>query len=367
MKKICLWFWLLTKRLYKHPTFPILLLLIPVLCLGYSTVASQDSGVVTVALASDSADQLTREVFAQLSESDLLRFLICESPEEARLLVRTGKADEAWIFPEDLDGHLAAFAENPRHTGFIQAIRRENSVLLGLAREKLSSAVFPTVAKQVYLLYLRSLPGTEALSDQALLDCYDRGVAMDSLFTFRDTPGGEAQDNYLLTPLRGLLGIVILLGGLAGAMYCARDVRRGTFCWVRFPWRFLPELASQVLCTLQLSLAAGLCLVLSGLSPGCLQELATALVYGLQAAVFGMLLRRITRKPTVLGIVLPVLLLATLVLCPVFFDLGSLRPAQYLLPPTYFINAAADPLWLSYAAIYTSICGALCCAAKEHL
>lgn len=367
MKKILLWLWLLTKRLYKKPTFPILLLLIPALCLGYSAAAGQDSGVVTVALACQTPDELTREVFAELAESDLVRFTVCPDPETAELLVRTGKADEAWIFPEDLTGHLAAFAQDSRHTGFIRAIRREDTVLLGLARETLSSTVFPTMAKQVYLHYLRSLPGTDAISDEALLDCYDRGISLDRLFTFRDTPGGEAQDNYLLTPLRGLLGIVILLGGLAGAMYCARDVRRGTFCWVRWPWRFLPELGSQVLCTGYLALAAGFCLVLSGLSPGWLQELANALVYGLCTAVFGMLLRRLTRKPEILGIGLPVLILATLVLCPVFFDLGMLRPLQLLFPPTYFINAAADPRWLGYTAIYTCICGGLCCVAKERL
>lgn len=365
LKRLLLWLWLLTKRLYKKPTFPVLLLLIPALCFCYGASARQDSGVVTLALASEAPDALTQEVFAQLCQSKLMRFEVCESPEQAERLVRTGKADEAWVFPAEFAQHMARFVESPGRGGFIRVLQRENSVLLGMSRETLSATLFNTVARQVYLQYMQSLPGGEALSEEALLDCYDRAAQTESLFVFRSSGTGEAEDNYLLTPLRGLLGTVIVLGALAAAMYYMRDLQRGTFCWVRHPWQFLPELGSQLICSIQLTAAAGICLGLCGLSPGFFRELATALLYALCAGAFAMLLRRIARSSGVLGILLPVLAVGMLVLCPVFFDLAVLRPVQFLLPPTYYINAAADPVWLVYMALYTCVCGLLCCIRKR--
>lgn len=360
LKKALLWLCLLTKRLYKKPTFPILLLLIPALCFCYGATAGQDSGVVTLALACEAPDAMTEEIFAQLAKSDLMHFRICESPEQAELLVRTGKADEAWIFPENFAQRLETFVDSPEKGGLIRVLQRENSVLLGLSRETLSATLFNAIARQVYLDYMLSLPGTEAIDRDALLACYDQAAQIDQLFTFRNTDAGDAAGNYLLTPLRGLLGTVIVLGTLAAAMYYMRDVQRGTFCWVRPTRQHLPELASLLIPSVHLTAAASLCLALCGLSPGFFRELATVVLYGLCVGAFAMLLRRITRCVSILGILLPVLAVGMLILCPVFFDLAVLRPVQILLPPTYYINAASNPIWLAYMALYTCICGILC-------
>ena len=52
MKRMGKWLLMMTKRLYKKPTFVVILILIPVLVLGYGLVAAEDSGMVTIALAS---------------------------------------------------------------------------------------------------------------------------------------------------------------------------------------------------------------------------------------------------------------------------------------------------------------------------
>ena len=48
MKKYLLWLWLLTKRLYKKPTFLAILVLIPLLVLGYSAVFFLAGSWITV-------------------------------------------------------------------------------------------------------------------------------------------------------------------------------------------------------------------------------------------------------------------------------------------------------------------------------
>ena len=71
-------------------------------------------------------------------------------------------------------------------------------------------------------------------------------------------------------------------------------------------------------------------------------------------------LRRIFRDLRLLGVLLPLLTVASLVLCPVFFDFGFMRKLQLLLPPTYFINGGSNPAFLLYTLAYTALCAGVC-------
>ena len=59
------------------------------------------------------------------------------------------------------------------------------------------------------------------------------------------------------------------------------------------------------------------------------------------------------------GVMIPLLIVAMLLVCPVFFDLGALRMVQFLLPPTYYINGVYNTRYILYMAVYTLGCGSL--------
>jgi hypothetical protein len=61
LNRILRWTMLLWKRLYKKVSFWVLLLMIPALVLAYGLTAREESGLLTVALASESRtpDKLT--------------------------------------------------------------------------------------------------------------------------------------------------------------------------------------------------------------------------------------------------------------------------------------------------------------------
>ena len=104
-KRLLRCFLLLCKRLYKKLTFVVLLALIPVLVFGYGQTAQEESGLLTVALASrpEQVEDLTRQVWDELLESQVVRYIECGSPQEARRLVEEGQADTAWIFEENME------------------------------------------------------------------------------------------------------------------------------------------------------------------------------------------------------------------------------------------------------------------------
>lgn len=368
LQRILRWAAFLWKRLYKKATFLLLLICIPLLVLGYNVTAREDSGVLTIALASRApeVEELTRNVWDDLRESRLILYVECESPEAATEMVRRGQADTAWIFEEDLEHKIYDFvARRSRQNAFITVIEPEDRVLLKLLREVLSGTMFPHCSKAVYLTYLReNAPELDHLSDGQLLYYYENAGFDEDLFVMTDMEGNprpqEENANYLLTPIRGMLAVVVALAGLATAMYYIRDEELGTFTLVPQRDKALVELGCQLISGLNVLIAVLLSLVLTHQAVDFGREVITALLYGLCIAAFAMLMRRITGSIRVLSMVTPILVVVMLVVCPVFFDLGVLRQAQLLFPPTYFIIGAYNEKYLLYMALYTAAALLVC-------
>lgn len=359
--KFCL---LLTKRLYRKPLFLAIALLIPLLTFGYSATSKADSGFMTVALAQkDPGDPLGRQIIGDLmSGSPVVRFHLCDTPEEARELVVYGKADSAWIFDDDLQNKICAFVQKPTAgNAFVQILEREQSVALLLSHEKLSGVIFTYLSPEIYLRYIRkNIPELSATSDEALLKHYREVALSDTLFTFATQKENPAAQSYLLTPVRGLLAIVTMLCGLSAAMFYTEDINQGLFS--RIPIKKLPiaELLCQMITVGNIALFATAALFLAGLNTILLKELALLIVYVPCVSLFAMVLRRIFPGMRALGILTPLLIVVTMCACPVFLDLIPLRTFALLLPPTYFIRGAFDAAFIGYMVCHCAVCGLFC-------
>lgn len=348
MRRFPVYLWLLTKRLYKKPAFLGLLLLIPLLVLCFGTAAKQESGVVRIALYADA--QVT-----PLLESQLLRCIPCASPQEAEELVRYGKADGAWIFPEDWETRLEVFCAAPRQAQpVVQVLQREDTPILRLAREKLSGALTVLASPVLYERFARE-NGLEDLDAQALLAYYEGAAPKMDLFHFSDFDTAVPV-TYLTAPVRGLLAVVLVLAGLATAMFFTGDLQKGTFAAQPITRLPLLEAGCQLICLVNLGAVTLAALTLSGMAVLTLRELAVTGLYVLCCGSFSMLLRTIFPKNEQLGATLTALSVAMVGICPVFFDLAQLRPLQLLLPPTYYIRGLHSNAWLGGMVLYTLTC-----------
>jgi len=347
MRTFWMYLWLLTKRLYKKPAFLGILLLIPALVLCFGMAAGQESGVVTVALYA------TDERVAPLLNSELLRYIPCQSAGEAEDLVRYGKADAAWCFPADWEARLEAFCKEPQQAEpVVQVAQREDTPILRLAREKLSGALTVLAAPILYGDFARE-QGLTGLSQQELLDYYEAAAPESGLFRFADAQTATTV-TYLTAPVRGLLATVTVLAGLAMSMYFTADLQKGVFSAVphtRLPWL---EAGVQLICLVNISAVTLPALALSGMAALTWLEFAAAGLYCLCCAGFSLLLRSLF--PRQLGAMLTALTVAMVSICPVFFDIARLRPLQLLLPPTYYLQSLHAPIWLGAMALYTLAC-----------
>jgi len=366
MRQLLLWFYMMSKRLYRKPVFLVILALIPVLVLGYSTLSTDDSGVVTIALAQEGQDELASKIIGDFQkEESLIRYVLCDTPRKAEDLVKAGKADAAWIFPAQMEARIKAYVEDPSSSNaFITVLEREDSVALMLTREKLCGMLFSYCAKTLYISYIReNIPGLAELSDAELMEYYENTGLSEDIFAFTDSSGGEnmlsTKTHYLMTPLRGLLAVVIVLCGLATAMFYMQDSQKGVFAWVSESRRGLVEAGYQLVSVLHISLAALLSLVLSGMNAPVWREVPALLLFCLCTVAFCMVLRQLCGSVGLLGTLIPLILVAMLLICPVFIDLGFLRQAQLLFPPTYYINAVYNRDYLWYMALYIPCAGVL--------
>ena len=362
MKNIGKWFLLLNKRLYKKVTFLLILVLIPLLVMSYGAVARDESGLLTVALACEGEDPTAEQIMQELKDgSNLIRFVICDDPQTAQSMVNGRRADAAWIIEDDLQEAISRFAVKPeRRNAFVRIIEGESTIPLKLIREKLSGALFSRTSRAYYLDYLRkNVPEVKDVPDETLLQYYDDFASDATFFEFAYLDGGSREENaqsanYLLSPVRGLLAVVIVLGGLAAAMYYIQDEKLGTFSLVAQNRKAPVEFGCQMIAVLNVSAVALIALAVSGLTVSLGRELLLLLLYALTTALFCMTVRRICGSIGVLGTLLPLLVVGMLVVCPVFFDLGALRQVQYLFPPTYYINAVNSDYYLGLQVIYTA-------------
>lgn len=363
MKKMFLWLWLLTKRLYKKPAFLAILVLIPVLTFCYQAATQGESGVMTIAIAQEGQDPLAQTIMDDLvGSSQLFSYRICDSDVQAQLLVSTGKADAAWIFPENMEEKMAAFLEDPdADNALVRVVQREENVAHMLTRERLGGAVYRQLFARVYLQYIRQqFPQMDQVSDEELMEYYDSTHMDGQLFSFESITGDAApQVHYLLSPIRGILGILVVLCGMAAAMYYKKDSVLGTFGWIPQRLRPATELGCQMVAVVNVSLVSFVTLLVTGLHGNVLLELALLVLYSLCVAVFCMLLRSLVGSVRALGALMPLLVVIMLLVCPVLVDMAKLRLVQLLLPPTYYLNGVYNPMYLLYMAVFTLACGGL--------
>lgn len=358
LRRALLWYILLQKRLLKKCSFLVILCIVPLLAGGMKLVAAQEKGVLKIVLCAEDgeaseAGQIQKRL---MDEEGVIRFLTAETRTEAENAVQSGAVDAAWIFAENFPENLenCAAGEWQGETPVI-VVEREDNVALQLAREKLCGAVYPDMSYNIYRQFVREDLFQGEISEREMRESYEASRVEGSLFqiSFLDEKGRKAeQADYLVTPLRGLLSLVVLLCGLAGAMYYRQDEMAGMLSWMPNGRSWLFAYGYHLTATVDAAVAVLAALWLSGCftSPG--RELLLMACYVLAATGFSLVVGRLCGSLERLAAGTPVLILMMFVLCPIFLDIRRLRVIQCLFPPFYYLNAVYHQNFFAYSLIY---------------
>ena len=237
-------------------------------------------------------------------------------------------------------------------------IQREESVFLRLSYEKLNCALYPYLSLALCENYVYSNILTVSDLSKEQLQQYYHAVEAEGaeLFTFVFANGSATSDpedaHYLLSPLRGLLAVMAVLGGMAAALFYTQDKAAGVFDRLPRGKRFLFSAGYPVVAVADVALGMFAALGLAGLLLDAWYEAAVLLLYIIVTSGFCVGLCLLIPNRRVLAAFIPALAVVMTVLCPIFVNPPDLPLVQYWLPPYYYLKAVYDPKFMGYMAIY---------------
>lgn len=356
-------YFLLNKRLFKKISFIVILCIVPFLVVGMKLASKQESGIFKIALfLPNSDDELSSEIVTNLIESDsVMQYVICKTEQEATDMVRSFEADEAWIFPENLEKSLQEIASEKRLAPVVTIIARQETISLVFTREILCNSLYPAFSYAVYQDFVRDDLGLEMISDQELKDAYNQTLVKGNLFQMAYLDGQEVEtNNYLLAPIRGILAVWLVLCGFAASMYFIQDEQSGTFSCVPLKDRLKMAFGVHAVLIADSVVVLLIACKFAGIFTNWYSETLCAVLFAICTIAFCNFIRLLCGTIERLGAFIPVLLIAMIILCPVFINIKNCKLVQYLLPPYYYLKSIHSVYYLYEMMIYAVIGIILC-------
>lgn len=354
---------LFNKRMLKNRAFLAILVAIPILLGAFSlSMRGAGGGAVTIALAMDDpSDSLASEICTELlADKGLVGFLLCDSRADAIDAVAEGRADGAWIFPEELEEKISDFSSHPTaRNSFMLIVQREDNIFLRLSHEKLHGVLYPYMSVALYEKYLyKHIISLDELSREEAIEFYN-AVNSDGedlfSFVYLDDETSEVDvstASFLTSPMRGILAIMVILCAIAVSMFYSHDEERGLFDRFHRKKRFTLSLSYHFAAIFDVCAVVFVSLAISGMLSAIGWEILSMLLFCVATVGFCIALRLICPNMRVLGALSPLLLAVMAVLCPIFIPAVKIPVLQYLLPPFYYLNGVYNHIYLLYLAVY---------------
>jgi len=341
-KRLLFWYYALNKRLIKKVSFLIILLLIPLFTIFMANTAKEESGFVRIALVSeDPADPIAADIIAKVKETTKITVVTeCKTEREAKIMVERGEADTAWVLLPDLESRAEKIAAGEKEH-LIRVYLSEDNTFVRAAREKLLGMLFPIVSYEIYEDAALKLPlGDEYKTPEFLADAYDIFGEDTTLIEYGYLDSNqEAPKNsdFITAPLRGLLGAVMLLCGLAAAPYFNSDDHEGIFSNLTSLKRGAIYLFNNLAALTISGTFVSIALMLSGNYTSFPRESLMMLLYILCCTGFCTLLGTLLNTPAKLSVALPIVLILSIALSPVFFNVRKFHLIQSFFPLYHYL------------------------------
>ncbi len=349
------------KRMVKHISFVLLLLL----CAGAVLAAALQGDRIALPKAGlcdlDGSPE-TRRMAAYLEENG---FVPVADEDTLYALVQQGQLDCGFVLPQGFSQML----QNGDLEGAVRYLYAPTSYSPELFRSHMAAAIY-----REHVPYITAEAFTDTdVSTHEVLTAYNDMMDGGYVFSFeaQTLAGGHAPEDVrgqsLILGAGAILLFLTLIGGCSDCIgeqlgdKITRLGLNGTLRLVVLPNVIVRMLTAMAVMAITLALAAYF-----GGGSFCRELILPVVIYCLLISALGLVFSAILPAPAHIHVVLPVLLMASLALCPIFADLAIFSPAvraiRYLLPPYWLWLVMEKPLiWLAVGlAAFPAGCGMLC-------
>lgn len=399
---------LFSKRLFKRPLFLAVLILMPASVLLLSGIQSKDDAVVRIALycgfGSNTSPQRGGVFDGDLGDSipaapqryklnalpaysgnadtpayptadnaissaslinELLElsnsavtFYTCETEAELREDVRSGRASCGYLLPENMQDSIAQYAR--KHTAFIRAVRGKDELSTRMVDEILLSHLYRPLAFQMLTDYLTGKT-EQPIDTLRLAESFESHSSNELLFSFEYADGSknsllnDKNANYMMLPIRGIVSVLILLACMSGALLWYGDRENKLLPLLNKSKRRYCQWLALILPCLYAGAAGVITIKITGSAESLTTELSVMLVYLFACVGMVRLLSCVFFRREIFLASIPVLMIASLLLCPVFINVETFLPplgwAGRLLPTYHYLHAIHDAGELAVLAL----------------
>lgn len=360
MKKALVWYWLLNKRLLKKLGFIAILMLIPIMAFTMTFfVKTEDSGMIRIAVvAVEPEDTLVQNAIGNLqNDGNVFVFSRFDSVDEAKRCVENKTVDAAWVFEADFTEKVIESARGGNES-LVSVYAVQDNIFFKASKEKIFSALLPGISYEVFKAHVEEMLPDGGYTDEQLRERYDFYQNEEALieFSFLDSEQADIEEtNYLTSTIRGLMAVVMMLSGLASTMFFLSDEKSGIYSWLNSKQRFAVLFFGNVAALCITAVFAIVALVLSDNVVSLQWDVAITLLYVVMVAAFCTLLGAIINSVNGIVIMLPTLLVASLVMCPVFFNTEFFKPVQVILPPYLYLFAINNHALIKWMVLYAAV------------
>lgn len=353
MKKILTWILLFQKRILKKPMFQITILLIPILLFLLFTFNKSSDSLVRVALISGN-DEYSQNLVKDLLDSSnhVISYYQCYDESQMRKDVLTGKAECGYIMPDDMPRKIAQFSSKKKQ-GIITAIVKKESISTKIVNEIIYGRLFSERAYPVLKDFINEKQPDRLTSaeDEKMYDAFSKYLIEPLMFSFEYADGSkndllnndDSSHNYYMLPVRGILSVLILVSSMSGVLMLSNDDRKNTWGFIRLSKRPAFNYFYIFMSILPIAICSLAAIFITGISTNVLNEIRLMVLYTLLLTGFSSLLKALIKNIYVLCSLIPVTVLLSLIICPVFIDIGSIVPqsrfVRLFLPTNYYLDS----------------------------
>ena len=354
-----------SKRLLLKPLYFFILLLIPILAFTVKHFATTEETSLNIAIFNEGTDELTTSMADYLLSLDgTVRFYECSDKDEVFERVKHRKSDSGFIIPSDLSERM----KKDVTLGVITCIVSPGSSLPSVAKEFVVTAFIETYAFDILNHYTINSNHFPDMSDEEiekeLYKYYNQHLLSEETFYFNyENDYQEAKSislvpDFLINSAAGIFALFIFITALAGTITLYKDCSDGVFVLYK-PFQkavlsFIDIGIPTFVCYLVVITAS----IIGAFSENILVDIIRGMGFVLLCSGICLILKSFIKSSTLFGASLPVLLIGSMLFCPVFVDISAFIPKltslKYLFPVTYYLNCET----IFYSAILL-LCGIL--------
>ncbi len=352
LQKMFVWIRMLNKRLYKRPSFLILLLLIPCMTAAFTLFSQDETHLLRIAVYAKEPLPESMQITLQ-ENTGLIGYTMFNTEKEAVSAVTDFGFDAAWIFEEDIVHASKRYIE--KEEPIVKTIQREDTVFLRLSREKLYALIYPYISQALYHDFMEEkFPDAEK---EILNSLYQNELVHDNLVDIRYSNSEESfsESNHLLSPLKGLLAIAVFLCAYSAMIHDKKDKENGLYARIPLGKRIFPTAANIFLAAVNASAVSLIAFAVSGLFTIWYLEIPLMLLYVGMCTAFCLLLGEVADHIRILGSMMPILIMMMLVICPIFININSLFQLRMLFPPYYYLSCFRSDRYFLLGLVYMFI------------